>query len=57
VVLCSDGLWEHVTDAELAALAGSGSPREALAALVRTAVGRAGRHADNTTAVLALLPP
>jgi serine/threonine protein phosphatase PrpC len=57
VVLCSDGLWEHVRDEELAALSGSSAPEEDLGALVRTAVGRGGRHADNTTALLALLSP
>lgn len=56
VLLCSDGLWEHLTDAELAALAVPASPQDDLAALVRTAVGRAGRHADNATGLLAVFP-
>jgi len=54
VLLCSDGLWEHATDADLAAPAAAPDPEEALAGLVRTAVGRAGPYADNTTAILAV---
>jgi PPM family protein phosphatase len=54
VLVCSDGLWEHATDAELAAPARGPDLQEAVAGLVRTAVGRAGRHADNATAVVAV---
>lgn len=56
VLLCSDGLWEHLSDRELAGPAAAPDPHEALAGLVRTAVGRAGRHADNATAALAVRP-
>jgi len=57
VLLCSDGFWEHVTEVEMAALATSAAPQDDLSALVTTCVGRAGRHADNATALLAVLAP
>jgi serine/threonine protein phosphatase PrpC len=56
VVLCSDGFWEHVPEAELVALAGAGAWKAALADLVRLAVARGGPHADNATAVAARRP-
>jgi serine/threonine protein phosphatase PrpC len=56
VVLCSDGLWEHVPEAELAQLAGVGDWEAALAGLVRLAVARGGTRADNATVLAARRP-
>jgi serine/threonine protein phosphatase PrpC len=53
-ILCSDGFWEHLTNPELEHLV-SGKPSTratALAAAVEKAVRRAGKKADNTTAIL-----
>lgn len=51
LVLCSDGLWERVSEAELWT-AGRQTLVEAAAALVEQAVARAGPEADNATVVL-----
>ncbi|MDK2463246.1 MAG: protein phosphatase 2C domain-containing protein, partial [Candidatus Korarchaeota archaeon] len=52
VLLCSDGLTDFVSDAEIAEVVlGSGSPEEAAESLVDLALERGGR--DNVTVVLA----
>lgn len=53
LLLCSDGLNEHLADEEIAeVLAHAETPDEACAALVETAVERGGR--DNVTVVIAI---
>ncbi|MGO8685672.1 MAG: PP2C family protein-serine/threonine phosphatase [Candidatus Dormibacteria bacterium] len=56
LVLCSDGLWEPIADAEIARLAGGGaSPGEAARRLVEAAL--AAGSTDNVTAVVARVDP
>ena len=50
LLLCTDGLWEPVSDAEIARLLGSGTPQAAANALVNRAVAAGG--ADDTTALV-----
>lgn len=54
VLLCSDGLWSAVSDAEIVSVLGEHDPEGALSQLLREAETRAGLHADNLT-YLALL--
>jgi serine/threonine protein phosphatase PrpC len=51
LVLCSDGLWSGVTEDELAGRFGQESVALVVPDLVRRAVARNGRSADNTTVV------
>jgi protein phosphatase len=52
LLLCTDGLTDHVTDEEIAAVLVRGAPpREGVEALVALALARGGR--DNVTAILA----
>jgi len=53
-LLCSDGLWEHLSREEIEALAATppAGRQAALDDAVATAVRRAGKKADNTTVVL-----
>lgn len=51
MVLCSDGVYDGVTDAEIAAIASSKSPKEATGALVALANERGG-HDNITVAVI-----
>ncbi len=48
-VLCSDGLTEHLSDAEIARFAGSLPPQEACAAMIAETVRRGAR--DNVTVI------
>jgi len=50
LLLCTDGLWNHVADAELATLGGLGTPPDAARALVAVALDRGGT--DNVTVVI-----
>ena len=54
LILCSDGFWEHLTQAELEKLIGKppAKRREALDQAVAEAVRRGGVKADNTTALM-----
>jgi protein phosphatase len=56
VVLCTDGLWEPLTDAEIAVLAGDGRALDEAARRLVDAALAAG-SADNVTGVLARLAP
>jgi len=54
LLLCSDGLWGPLVDAEIgAAFLAAPSLSTTLECLMDKALGRAGSHADNTTAVVA----
>jgi serine/threonine protein phosphatase PrpC len=54
LILCSDGFWEHLKQAELEKLSATPSAKrqQALDQAVAEAVRRAGAKADNTTAVI-----
>lgn len=53
LLLCSDGLWSPLVDAELAAKFHDASLDETLDQLMDVAIKREGMHADNTTAIVA----
>ncbi len=48
-LLCSDGLWHYFTDAELAAVIGKVTPRQASEMLITKATERAQGKGDNCT--------
>ncbi|MBL8258974.1 MAG: serine/threonine-protein phosphatase [Candidatus Competibacteraceae bacterium] len=52
LVLCSDGVWEHVTEAELWETTLAHGPATAARALADEAVRRGGNVADNATLIL-----
>lgn len=52
LALCSDGVWEHVTEAELWAATVDHDPATATRLLTERAVQRGGATADNATLVL-----
>lgn len=52
LALCSDGVWEHISEAELWTTAQSRGPAEAARLLAETAAQRGGATADNTTLIL-----
>ena len=54
VLLCSDGFWGQVEEAEMAGLVGAADLQGSLEALTTTAVNRAGAHSDNATALVAV---
>jgi PPM family protein phosphatase len=58
-LLCSDGLWHYISDAELGASIAMNSPRHASEMLIKKARERAlGSVADNCTmAIVKLVPP
>jgi len=57
-LLCSDGLWAHFTDAELADTLARATPREASSELVRLARERAQGSGDNLSlAIVKFEPP
>jgi serine/threonine protein phosphatase PrpC len=47
VVLCSDGLWGHFSDAEMGGVLAAYAPREAAQVLIERARQRAGGEGDN----------
>lgn len=51
LMLCSDGLWSGVAEAEICRRLSAGPATNAVPELVRAAVAAGGRLADNTTAV------
>ncbi len=51
LLLCSDGVWSALPEAELLALLTAGSVLDTVPLVVREAVGRAGPLADNATAL------
>jgi serine/threonine protein phosphatase PrpC len=56
--LCSDGLWHFFTDAELAAVVGKASPRQASEMLIDKAGERSGGKGGNCTmAIVKLVKP
>ena len=57
LVLCSDGLWEHVSEAELWASTYSRQLKVMARTLVERAASRGGPQADNATLVLVRLRP
>jgi serine/threonine protein phosphatase PrpC len=54
-LLCSDGLWEHFTDTELAATVAALAPRQAAEKLVAAARARAGSTGDNVSLIIVKL--
>jgi serine/threonine protein phosphatase PrpC len=50
LLVCTDGLWSGVDDAEIAALSEEGALDVALAALAKAAVSANSPHSDNTSA-------
>jgi serine/threonine protein phosphatase PrpC len=56
-LLCSDGVWEHFADDELAGIVGVLPPREASDELVRQARERAGGGGDNLSLAIVKLEP
>jgi serine/threonine protein phosphatase PrpC len=57
-LLCTDGLWPWIDDAELAAVVARRTPREAAGLLIGKAQERAGDQAENCTmAILRLVAP
>jgi serine/threonine protein phosphatase PrpC len=57
-LLCSDGLWHFFTDAELAAVVGKASPRQASEMLIDKAGERSGGKGGNCTmAIVKLVKP
>lgn len=57
-LLCSDGLWQYFTDAELAAVVARGTPRQASERLITKAMERAKGKGDNCTmAIVKLVAP
>jgi serine/threonine protein phosphatase PrpC len=55
LLLCSDGFWSPLTDAEMAKLSSVPALPEKLDELIGLAVFREAARADNTTAVVARL--
>lgn len=53
LLLCSDGFWSPLKDEELMRLHTSSSLGNTLSELAEVAIRREGKHADNTTAVVA----
>ena len=53
LLLCSDGLWGPLNDAEIAAELLDTPLPETLEQLISKAIGREGPRADNSTAVVA----
>ena len=51
VLLCSDGLWDNVDEADILALLGTLPVHEAVPDLVELALSRGGVHCDNVTAL------
>ncbi len=51
ILLCSDGLWGSLSDAEITQQLGQHSVADAVPALVEGALQKAGEHSDNVTAV------
>lgn len=57
-MLCSDGLWQYFSDAELAAVVARESPRRAAARLIDKALERAQGQGDNCSmAIVKLVAP
>lgn len=57
-LLCSDGLWQYFTDAELGAVLGRSTPRQASEKLIGKAMERAKGKGDNCTmAIIKLVAP
>ena len=57
-LLCSDGLWQYFTDAELAAVVAKHSPRQAAQRLIDKAIERAqGKGGNCTMAIVKLVKP
>lgn len=52
LALCSDGIWEYVTEPELWTATHAGGPAAAARALAEQAVQRGGTMADNATLIL-----
>lgn len=54
LLVCTDGIWTHLHDAELAAYwkPGTGGCRETLRALATAAVGASAPHSDNASAAV-----
>jgi serine/threonine protein phosphatase PrpC len=57
LALCSDGVWEHVTESELWTITQEHGPATAAHRLVDAAVQRGGADADNATLVLLRADP
>lgn len=57
LALCSDGIWEHVSESEIWAAALSHGPSTAAQLLTEQAVRRGGMAADNATLVLLRAAP
>ncbi|MBV8124739.1 MAG: serine/threonine-protein phosphatase, partial [Paucibacter sp.] len=57
-LLCSDGLWQLFTDAELAAAVARNTPRQASERLINKAIERANGKGDNCSmAIIKLVAP
>jgi serine/threonine protein phosphatase PrpC len=56
-LLCSDGAWRDLADAEIAEAVDAGAPRGVLGDLLGRARGRAQGHGDNCSMVLLRLDP
>jgi serine/threonine protein phosphatase PrpC len=52
ILLCSDGVWGGLPEADLVRVASNGSVQAAVPSMVRRAVLNSGRAADNATAML-----
>ncbi|MCP5159555.1 MAG: protein phosphatase 2C domain-containing protein [Gammaproteobacteria bacterium] len=57
LALCSDGVWEHVTETEIWTITLDHGPEAAAHRLVETAAQRGGADADNATLVLLRTDP
>ncbi len=56
-LLCSDGAWRDLADAEIAEAIDAGAPRDVLGDLLGRARGRSQGHGDNCSMVLLRLDP
>lgn len=57
-LLCSDGLWQYFTEAELAAVMARGTPRQSSEMLINKAIERAKGQGDNCSmAIVKLVAP
>jgi serine/threonine protein phosphatase PrpC len=57
-LLCSDGLWQYFTDAELATVVARNAPRQASEMLIKKAIERARGQGDNCSmAIIKLVAP
>lgn len=57
-LLCSDGLWQYFTEAELAAVVARGTPRQSSEMLINKAIERAKGQGDNCSmAIIKLVAP